>query len=290
MRKIVDLAFILIFLFVSFFCVGAQNPSGIQSKCGGTLLYSSVQISTLGDIDAAPCAGRNFLINGVPIPNPSSIITGTGTANFVPRFTSAQVLADTPFSWNNTLYAWNNTALNAQFGMDLTPSVAAGVFRVGDYTTTPTTYFTLTQASSTITASCRTCSFGDIAGAGGLTQMQIFDSGASAFAFANGSGTAIVFDLGNSNILFNLNNIQIKNNVAINNSSDCAGSATIGGGGTVNVAITCTNDANSIVMVVYDNTAVANILPLSAQRTGANQITIRGDAAATVKYWIINRY
>lgn len=80
----------------------------------------------------------------------NSKVGGSGTANFVPRFTAGSTLGNTPFSWDGTIYSLNNTAVNAQFIMDLTPSVAAGVFRVGDYTTTPTTFFTLTQSTNTI--------------------------------------------------------------------------------------------------------------------------------------------
>jgi len=77
-------------------------------------------------------------------------VTGTGTATYFPIWTTSTNIGDSPFLWNGTNYIFNNTALNAEFTMRLTPSVAGGRFLVGDFTTTPTSYIDLNQTTGEI--------------------------------------------------------------------------------------------------------------------------------------------
>lgn len=77
------------------------------------------------------------------------------TPNFIPRAISAGTIGDTPFSWNSTLYKFDNTANNSNFRMELTPNNVTGVFDVGDlsYTSFPfpvTNHILIDQANNVI--------------------------------------------------------------------------------------------------------------------------------------------
>lgn len=97
---------------------------------------------------------------------------------------------------------FNNSVSNSEFAMLFTPSTSAGVFSVGDYTTTPLTYFQLDQASTTGTLSGGIVRLGDYSSGGGATRFTVTDSTAT-FAFA-ATGNLGIFDLGGV-LRFNFN-------------------------------------------------------------------------------------
>jgi hypothetical protein len=119
--------FSLVFCLASCNFATAQNLNSIKAKCPtGISGYSTLIAQADGNINAIPCTGRNFQINGTAIP------TGTGSTNFLAYWTSANTLNYTPFSWNGTDFTVNNTALNADFRMLFTPAASgAGRFQIG---------------------------------------------------------------------------------------------------------------------------------------------------------------
>lgn len=286
------LLLLLIFL-LSVLCIHAQNPSGLQAKCANALTYTNVQINRLGDIVFTPCGARSSIFNGnvdFSGATVTGVVSGSGTTNFIPRFTAASVLGDTPFSWNGTLYAFNNTALNAAFTMDFTPHATLGLFRVGDYAATPTTYFTVDQSANQIEASCRACLFGDTAAVGNVTTVQVDDITRSVLF--NGTSGSVNFDFTVANDLarFNVNDFQIENSFSVSTSSSCAGQDTLDGAGAGSIdTTTCPTALDSVIIVSY-SMATARTIPISANRTNANLFTVVGDANATFNYWIINRW
>ena len=143
--------FIIIFtLFVSI-SVNAQSTDRITKQCKppNVSVFASILADSRGDIVHTPCPSRSSIFNGnVDFSGAvvTGVVTGTGTVNFIPRWTAASVLGNTPFSWNGTSYAFNNTALNATFLTSFTPSATVGVFNVGD----SNTFFNITQSTNTI--------------------------------------------------------------------------------------------------------------------------------------------
>lgn len=144
------------FIFVSAFITYGQSITKISQRCpapNGSLSLS-VQGLAIGDILHTPCPARASIFTGNVDFSGATIIgggfiTGTGTANFMPRFTGASSIGNTPMSWNGTSFEQNNTALNSEFTGFLTPSTAAGVARFGDCVTTATNCWTLTQSTNT---------------------------------------------------------------------------------------------------------------------------------------------
>lgn len=117
-------------------------------------------------------------------------LTGTGTMNFVSRFTSPATLGDTPLLWDNTKYLFNNTTLNSEFTASLVPSSTVGRFRVGDFTTTPTTYFDLDNDSFILAT-----------GAGPPNQSYLTQSQTGAEWLFSDGFTQTTFNIGNSGVM-----------------------------------------------------------------------------------------
>lgn len=122
--------------------VNGQSINKISSRCPSpSLLSDSVFAKADGNIYYAPCSGFSSIFTGIVdfsgassviFPGGGAGVSGSGTANFVPRWTSTNVLANTPFSWNGTTYAWNNTALTGTWLLGFTPSsTTTGTFSVG---------------------------------------------------------------------------------------------------------------------------------------------------------------
>ena len=152
--------YLCLLTFVSLFSVcqtaRAQQINAIQSNCpsGNALPQNFVRARADGNIWYVPCdALASVFFGNVDFTNATvtGVITGSGTANYIPRFTASSTLGNTPFSWDGTNYVWNNTALNSQFTIDFLPSSSVGRFRIGDFTTTPTNYFDLEQSANSAT-------------------------------------------------------------------------------------------------------------------------------------------
>jgi hypothetical protein len=121
----------------------------LRQRCPNSSVFQYFILQSDGNQNAVPCAGKDFLVNGVAIGGGGNI-SGNGTANYFPYFTALHTIADSPFSWDGTKYVFDNTALNAETTIEFTPS-AAGRFRVGDFTTTPTQYLDLNVSGSLTT-------------------------------------------------------------------------------------------------------------------------------------------
>jgi hypothetical protein len=279
--------------------VYAQNINQIKGKCPNTIGgYGFLIVQGNGDINAVPCAGKNFLINGSPI---TGTVTGTGTANYISRWTSASAIGNTPFSWNNTQYEFNNTALNSEFELLFTPSTAAGRLLIGDCTTTPTNCLDLNQSTGILNIA--TASNTGVVTGGSFTvsndiNFDVISGGNVSYTTIAGD---VIFDLSNSNNNFQVNtgtgattfttdSFRISNSFAVSTASNCAGKASLDGSGLATVTINnCTITNDSVIIVVY-NANDARVIPLTAVRATGTTFNVVGDADAPFAYWIINRY
>ena len=306
--------FLYLFLltFVSLFSLCApsyaQQINAIQSKCpsGNALIFSSVRLLADGNIAYTPCDTFSSIFYGnVDFSNAtiigSGFVTGTGTTNFIPRFTGASAIGNTPMSWNGTSYVLSNTALTSDWRITFTPNDTTGFFGVGNYTTAQSNFFTLTEStgifslksSGSILGNSPTVNLGDITGS--LAGMRLDISNLAQTVKIGdtdgiGNGNYFIVDDATETITLNTNETRIENQFAVAAASDCAGTGTLSGGGTVTITLTdCVVDGSSLFFVSYDNTSIANVLPLSATRV-ASDLAVRGDANATFSYWIINRY
>lgn len=141
-KFLTTILFIIVFAICS---ITAQAQSGggaskISSKCPNpSKLFANITILAIGDIQYVPCPTRyslfygnvdfsNATVTGLPGGGP---ISGSGTANHIPRFTAATVLGDTPATWNGTTFQWTNTAGTATFGSALTPASGTGLYLIG---------------------------------------------------------------------------------------------------------------------------------------------------------------
>jgi hypothetical protein len=283
------------YLFVAFALIltayGCTNAQGggqlLRAKCPNSSSYQSFQLLANGSQAATTCAGGSFTINGATIAGVSG-----GTNEFIPRYTGATTLGVTPFSWNSTTYAFNNTALNADFLLSFTPTTTTlGSFVLGDGITGFEIYRGGAGFSnSTSTYSANEIVIGDITNAQNGSTLTYNDFN-ERLTFTNGGASAI-FDLAASRSTFNTLETRVRSAFQVSTLSDCGGQASLDGAGTLTLNLTnCTiNDANALVMATYNNTAVAKVLPLSATRASATQLTFRGDANAGFSYWIVDRY
>lgn len=114
--------------------IGGRCPSPNQNSFGQINFFGSPN----GDLDVRPCTTGATIFHGAVNFTDATIVlpgfvTGSGTTNFIPRWTNGagSVIGNTPFSWDNTIYKWQNTALNNNFVMEFTPSSTVGLFTVG---------------------------------------------------------------------------------------------------------------------------------------------------------------
>lgn len=184
----------------------AQQVGQITQRCPAPNgnFYAFNRIETIGDITYTPCPSRSSIFTGIVDFSGATIVlpgfvTGSGTTNFIPRWTNGagSVIGNTPFSWNGTLYSFQNTALNATFTQTFTPSNSTtGVFRVGD----ANTFTLITQSDGSNISSCVTCSLGDTRTIGNGTEMLLTDNN-KAFVFnTTGSGMLATFDVNSDDV------------------------------------------------------------------------------------------
>lgn len=177
MKKI--LFILLLVPFVFNICGGysyAQRINKISSNCAKpSLFFSSIIAVNVGDIIYTPCAGRSSIFNGIvdfsgaTIVPGSGMVTGSGTTNFIPRWTNGtlSMLGDTPFDWNGTTYRFRNTALTSTFA-----SFASGL--------------------TLINSGAGTASIGELDGSGFGTALTVNDPSATVSIT---SGAALVADI-----------------------------------------------------------------------------------------------
>lgn len=176
-RKIlIGLVFSLAFVLANCNVSYAQSRTNrLFRPCAGTSTPATVTVARDGDIDLVPCVGRDVFINGVAA---STTITYSGASrtNYFPYFSTQTNLAKSPFSWNGTTYVANNTAENAVFKMEFTPSVAQGIFAAGDYETAGMSFLRLNQENKTIEGHGSEVKLGDTTGSAGATLLTINDT------------------------------------------------------------------------------------------------------------------
>ena len=199
---------VFFFLLVAVTISYGQANNRIVSQCiaPNQLVSATTGYSGSGDLFVAPCPTKTTFFSGTVDFSGATVIGGggiggSGTTNFIPRFTASTTLGNTPFSWDGTTYVWNNTALTAEFRMLLTPFTGGGNFSVGDFATTPTTFFTLAPASATfsltansvnkITGDANDLILGDADGVGTEIYFRVSNA-LDAFTFNSASGTAVM--------------------------------------------------------------------------------------------------
>lgn len=130
--------FALIFISALAFAAQAQLIDKITRVCPSPNgnVFASILVNGNGDITHTPCPSKSTIFTGLvdfsgATVSGGGIITGTGTVNFVPRFGASNILNNTPLSWDNTTYIFNNTSSNATFRTEITPSSTVGKFFAG---------------------------------------------------------------------------------------------------------------------------------------------------------------
>lgn len=212
------------FLFITSCVANAQSITKISQRCPSPNLseFSSVQNTAVGNILYAPCPSRSSIFSGivdfsgatVVLPGGGGAVSGSGTTNFIPRWTNGAsgVLGNTPFSWNGTLYAFNNTALNATYLMNFTPGTTTGSFQIGNAAATGTNFIrhdlftgvanwtaasSITLADSTAATSLVLNTAGGILSARAVSNINL-DSGVGVFSagdlLGDGNGTLFTAD------------------------------------------------------------------------------------------------
>jgi hypothetical protein len=197
MKKILLLTIFSLLFIIS---CNAQSIDRVSGKCltPYTSFRSLILMTSQGDITQTPCPTRTNIFTGNVDFSAATVtglagvgnVSGTGTTNFVTRWTNGAggVIGNTPLSWNGTDYVFSNTALSATFGMSLTPTVggAGGFFQIGQSPAgvyyridqTGNAIFSQVAAGGTITQNSGTGIFsaGDTASAGSSTKIVITDS------------------------------------------------------------------------------------------------------------------
>lgn len=301
-RIIATLAFIIGAGYGSLF---SQQINAIQSKCPSPnqLTSSSVRALADGNILHTPCSvGASVFTGAVDFSGATitGVVTGTGTTNFFPRWTNGAggILGDTPFSWNTTVYNWNNTALNCTFCMNFTPSATVGTFSVGD----ANAYVQLSQAAQTVIVNgntqvelVSTLGLVNLNGSGGFrTTQATVGVGNAQGSFAELANQARIGDtsgVGNSNILSvrdDINTFQFNTGIIYIN-SDCAGSATLDAAGEFDLTTkTCWTLGTGVKFAFVTGQNTTGILTA----TGAGIIVSSVgavDSGTIVNYWIIQK-
>lgn len=122
------------------------------------------------------------------------------------------------------------------------------------------------------------------------------------FTLNSGSGVTVIGDVNSqaNDTLFALNDnsetvtvtaneFQISDSFAIRGGSTCAGSGTVGAGGTVTVAAPCVGSGSRILLTY--TSATARTIPLTVTaKVNITSFSVSGDANQTFDYLIVNSY
>lgn len=266
--KYIGIAFLL-FAFASIFSesVRPQQISAINGKCQSPyqLQRGGIRVQNTGDIFHVPCPTRSSVFYGnVDFTNAviTGAVTGSGTTNFVPRWTGSSALGNTPFSWNGTVYRWSDAALSTTFPMAYEPTSGTGVFSVGDAATPATGGFSVTQggvlnltSAGIMTLRTAPAQFININSDSGVTNIGDTDGAAN--------GTRFTVEDANQFFTFNVGAIVMNNS--------CAGTGQLDGAGSLDLT------ANAC----YVNASNAGGFPLIFA-TGVNSTGVLTNAAGTI--------
>lgn len=297
---------IVFYLLLSFTCllstcsfVAAQNINQIRAKCprviGG---YGSLLVQANGDINAVPCSGRSFLVNGSPVSGGIS-----GTAGRIPYFATGTTLGNSPFSFNGTNLTYFNQAdytsntFNASFLFDTTGNqldFAAGGATSGSPNANlslRSSGFNLIGKTSNLFAG-DSFTFYDYAFSSQWAGEIIPSDTVGRVRFGDYVTTPTNFiDLDNANNRFTISATQtrISNQIAIATTSQCVGEAVLDASGTFNIAgsgNTCYASGNYVFVTGIDTSGILTVDALGVI-TSSDGVA---DIANTVRYWIIKRY
>jgi hypothetical protein len=188
-----------------------SRTNRITRPCAGSATFGRVEVQADGDIDLVPCVGRSVLINGVATSN-TLTVSGSSRTNFFPYFSTETNLAKSPFGWNGTAFSWNNTALNATFGLNFTPDTSNGNFSVGE---SGVAFFELSQNGF---AAFVVGAF-DISPTSGQASLSLGSS--SNAMIRGGTRASAVFD--GSTLTASLGDAQVNGNVTVFSVNDSTG-------------------------------------------------------------------
>lgn len=296
----------------------AQSINKISTRCQSpnNSVFASIVASTAGDIIHTPCPSRSSIFTGLVDfsgATVTGVVTGSGTINFVPRFTAASVIGNTPFSWDGTVYTFQNTAGTGAGFMDYTPAALAnnGALRINPTSTT---------GGILLNSGGMDFMVGDLSGNNwslahfGTTVLFIADVGGSFNAGGSsattnirtgvGAATQITLTAASDTLsttasVWNFQNVLTFNLERTNTAGGTTGNQTINKpNGSVNIAAAGTG------VVVTNNTvfSTSNILALTQTNDAtcsvknavptASTITITMTAACTaetrVAFWVYN--
>lgn len=254
-NKLLIFTFLLVVIFLTACEAKGQKTTELFRTCPGAApspAKALVQIEKDGDINLVPCATKAVFINGASSAGllsslngltaatqlfavaandtasfssatathtlrlPITAISGSSRTNFFPFFDAANTFAKSPFSWNGTGYAFNNTALNANWRLEFIPNDATGSFTVGDAFATPTNYFELIQGSSESTISAQTVILGDAVSQASGTSIAI-DALADSILLSDAAANSKVL------LNFNTNTFEIDSGAGITTIGDISG-------------------------------------------------------------------
>ena len=162
--KFAAITLLLVLAAVDLACAQSRT-NRLQRPCPSTSTPAVVEIQKDGDINLHPCPSKSLLVNDAPLSSSVSF-GGSSRTSFVPYYSAENTLSKSPFSWNGTLYRFDNGAGSATFRFDLTPDSAGnGAFRFGN-TTNALNYFRLDQNGSVAQLAARNAAIGDMNNSG----------------------------------------------------------------------------------------------------------------------------
>lgn len=143
MKKTIYILYIICLSALFTVACRSQGLNFLKQQCPSpnSQIFSSFTLQQDGNINAVPCPSGNLQINGTNLI--AGGVTGSGTINFVPRFTAASIIGNTPLSWDDSRYVFNNNNADADFLVEIIPTLGAGSFNVGDYNFAGLNFFIL---------------------------------------------------------------------------------------------------------------------------------------------------
>lgn len=193
---------------------GQSRTNRLYRPCPGVGQQARVEINRSGDVDLVPCSGRSLLLNGVPFSN-GFTVSGASRTNYIPYFSSETNLAKSPFSWDGSVYTFNNPTGDSLYTMQFMPS-PTGYFRLGtnddfqrlnwsfqfaqvNWTLGFQPYTQLFMRPTDFSVISRRVLLGDVYSDGNNTSLQIDDNLKKISLLGDGSVTTDLSGIGNYN-------------------------------------------------------------------------------------------
>ena len=296
MKRLILPILILLGVLASCHVVHAQsNVNRLFRPCPATTTKALVEIQRDGDINFAPCSGREVQINGVATSN-TITFTGSSRTNYFPYFTTNTNLGKSPFSWNGTTYTWFDTALTSTFAMSFKPSSSNGRLLVGDPGNPSIGGLDILQGSDSSLFSASALSVGatnglTLTGGSGVT----LQSSNTQILIDSGSNVTRIGDAGNN---FNTTSFSVEdtnkyftcNGAAFVLNNSCAGTSALDGSGILDLSGNgCYITAASAGSVKLFALANGGSLSGSLYQFGdeIRSSAGAGDSAKEINWWIV---